>query len=247
VREIPFEVAVAGGSLAGHRAEASSPPALLLHGGPGLADYMEGCASELAGLFATIRYTQRGTPPSAGGPPYTVESHAADAIAVLDHFELDRAWAVGHSWGAHLALHLLTAHPQRLVGVVCIGTLGAFREALGEREAERRRRRAQRVLQRADSRFGVECSKQTNASIAEHFKHQTLRRALPKAWLPALFVHGTDDPFPAWSAKQTAALIPGAQYEEVERCGHFPWVDRPGALRQRVETFLATVGSQLER
>lgn len=51
----------------------------------------------------------------------------ADAIAVLDQLGIDRAWAVGHSWGGHLALHLAVSRPDRLLGVVCIDALGASR------------------------------------------------------------------------------------------------------------------------
>ena len=120
--EEPFELAIAGGVLRGHRRR-GEPPALLLHGGPALADYTAGCADLLDGLFGTIRYTQRGTPPSGGEPPFTIESHMADAIAVLDFLEIERAWAIGHSWGGHLALHLAVAHPDRLLGVLCIGPL----------------------------------------------------------------------------------------------------------------------------
>jgi proline iminopeptidase len=81
----------------GHRRE-SGRPALLRHGGAGVPDYMGECAEALDGLFETIRYTRRGTPPSGGDPPYTVEAHVADAVAVLDHAGLERAWIVGHSW-----------------------------------------------------------------------------------------------------------------------------------------------------
>jgi pimeloyl-ACP methyl ester carboxylesterase len=90
------------------------------------------CADVLDGLFDTIRYTQRGTPPSEADPPYTIEAHVADALAVLDAFELDRAWAIGHSWGGHLALHLLVAHPERLLGVPCIDAVGADGGIFGE-------------------------------------------------------------------------------------------------------------------
>ncbi len=131
MREERFEVPVAGGVLAGHRG-GDGPPALLLHGGPAVADYTEGCAAELSGVFETIRYTQRGVPPSVVAPPYSIESHLADALAVLDFFGLDRAWAIGHSWGGHLALHLAVAHPERLLGIVCIDPLGAYGEIFEE-------------------------------------------------------------------------------------------------------------------
>ena len=129
--EQPFQVAVEGAVLSGHRG-GSGPPALLLHGGPAFPDYTEGLAAELDGLLTTIRYTQRGVTPSPGEGPYAIERHMADALAVLDHFAIERAWAVGHSWGGHLALHLLVTHPQRLLGVICIDPLGAFGEIFGE-------------------------------------------------------------------------------------------------------------------
>ena len=126
-----FEVRVADGKLVGHRG-GGGQPALLLHGGPGLSDYTQGLAGELHALFDTIRYTQRGTPPSTVGPPYSVEAHIDDAVAVLDRAGLEQAWAIGHSWGGHLALHLAVAHPERLLGIVCVNTLGASTDVLQE-------------------------------------------------------------------------------------------------------------------
>jgi pimeloyl-ACP methyl ester carboxylesterase len=131
VQERPFEVTVGDGLLQGHLG-GNGTPALVLHGGPGLPDYLGPCAGEIGDLFTTIRYTQRGTPPSTVDGPYTIETHMADALTVLDALELERAWAIGHSWGGHLALHLAVAHPDRLRGIVCIGTLGASDEVLPE-------------------------------------------------------------------------------------------------------------------
>ena len=121
------------GVLVGHRG-GEGPAALVLHGGPAMPDYTKGLAAELRDLFTTIRYTQRGVAPSTVEGPYTIESHSSDALAVLDHLGIDRAWAVGHSWGGHLALHLAVAHPERLLGIVAIDPLGAFDifEEMGE-------------------------------------------------------------------------------------------------------------------
>jgi pimeloyl-ACP methyl ester carboxylesterase len=129
--ETPFEIEIGDGELHGHFV-GRGIPALLLHGGPGLPDYTEGAADELANLFTTIRYTQRGTLPSTVGGPYTVEAHMADALAILDLFGQEKAWAIGHSWGGHLALHLAVAHPERLYGVVCVDTLGASAKVMPE-------------------------------------------------------------------------------------------------------------------
>jgi proline iminopeptidase len=129
--ETPFEIDIDGGKLHGHFG-GRGIPALLLHGGPGLPDFTQGAADELAGLFTTIRYTQRGTLPSTVGGPYTVETHMADSLAILDLFDQERAWAIGHSWGGQLALHLAVAHPERLYGVVCIDAPGASAKVMPE-------------------------------------------------------------------------------------------------------------------
>ena len=99
---------------------------------------MDGCVDELAGMFHTIRYQQRGTFPSEVGPPYTIEAHVSDAVAVLDHFGVDRAWTIGHSWGGHLALHLAAAHPERLLGIVCVDAVGAFDDVFEAQETAMR-------------------------------------------------------------------------------------------------------------
>jgi proline iminopeptidase len=135
VREREFEVAIEGGVLRGHLSDGDGPPALLLHGGAAVPDYLEGLAAELAPLFTTYRFTQRGTLPSGGDPPYGIEAHVADAVAVLDAFEIPRAWVVGHSWGGHLALHLAVAHPERLLGLICIDPIGAHFEVFADLDA----------------------------------------------------------------------------------------------------------------
>lgn len=138
MHEEELEIAIEGGVLRGHRG-GTGVPALLLHGGAAVPDYMGGCAERLDGLFDTIRYTQRGVPPSEGGPPYTIESHASDAVSVLDSLGIDRAWAIGHSWGGHLALHLGHLHEDRLLGLLLIDALGADPTVFTELDANLRR------------------------------------------------------------------------------------------------------------
>jgi pimeloyl-ACP methyl ester carboxylesterase len=275
----PFEISVPEGTLHGRRG-GEGPPALLLHGGAAVPDYLGPLADELGALFATMRYTQRGTPPSLSGPPYTIEAHMADALAVLDHFGIERAWVVGHSWGGHLALHLAVSHADRLLGVIAIDPLGAFGDVFAELDANLRaklsreqvarideieaKRRAgdvteaeiverfalvwpaffvgpQRVASEPPERIGVAASIGTNRSIAAHFEARTLANGLPGVRLPVLFVHGELDPLPLRSSTETAALIPDAEVEIIGGCGHFPWLEQPGAVR------LAVLNAGVER
>jgi proline iminopeptidase len=169
MRERPVRVEISGGALAGHRG-GDGPPALLLHGGPAVPDYMDGCARELDGLFHSVHYTQRGTPPSGGARPFTIESHMADALAVLDACGLEQVWVVGHSWGAHLALHLLVRHPERLLGVIGIGSLGADGAIFEEFGANLRRGLApDRVARLDEVEEQRRAGRATEADLLERF------------------------------------------------------------------------------
>jgi proline iminopeptidase len=118
VTETHFTITTATGPIAG--SESGQGPALLfLHGGPGLSDYADLLAPELGG-WRTIHYQQRGLAPSTVEGPFTVERHVADAVGVLDARGVNRAVVIGHSWGAHLALQLAVAHPERVAGLVLI-------------------------------------------------------------------------------------------------------------------------------
>lgn len=129
----PLAVATSEGTIHGWRRAGVDPPAVLLHGGPCLsASYLEPLVPELTGVFSPILYQQRGLPPTTIAEPFTVEANVADAEAVIDQAAGGRAWIVGHSWGGHLALHLLVACPERIAGAIIIDPLGAHMEVLGE-------------------------------------------------------------------------------------------------------------------
>jgi pimeloyl-ACP methyl ester carboxylesterase len=74
--------------------------------------------------------------------------------------------------------------------------------------------------------------------VKEHFEQRTLVDGLPSARLAALFVHGEDDPLPVRCSTETAALMPDATVELVPDCGHFPWLERPGAVADAVGRLL---------
>jgi pimeloyl-ACP methyl ester carboxylesterase len=47
-------------------------------------------------------------------------AHAADALAVLDRLEIERAVVVGHSLGAYITARLAADHPERVSAVVLV-------------------------------------------------------------------------------------------------------------------------------
>ena len=254
-----FTVETAAGQVVGERS-GSGEPAFVLHGGPGLSDYTQPLAEELATRYATIRYQQRGLEPSTADGPFTVEQHVADAVAVLDGLELESAWLVGHSWGAHLAMHVAVAHADRTLGLVSIAAVGAVGDGgLAAFEVELGRRyegRCGKPLAEdtpleeywpdyfalpaeappmPPMHLSSDVYAKTFASVREHLDRRTLERALPALHLPALFVHGRDDPIPWAASAATAELVEDARLEILDGCGHFPWLERPGAIAAAVE------------
>ncbi len=121
-----FEVE-SSGLVGAHRGDGELL-AVVLHGGPGLSDYTESLADEIleggGGRLRVARYQQRGQRPSTTDGPITIAQFIDDVIAVLDHFDAGSAVIAGHSWGAHLAMHVAVAHPERVAGLLLLDALG---------------------------------------------------------------------------------------------------------------------------
>jgi proline iminopeptidase len=99
----------------------SSPPVIVLHGGPG-GDYralldLKGLADE----FFVIFYDQRGSGLSERLPDaaYTVDLLVEELDGVVDRYGKGRkVHLVGHSWGAMLATAYLGRHPEKVARAV---------------------------------------------------------------------------------------------------------------------------------
>lgn len=103
---------------------AALPPVVVLHGGPGVPD-LAGMLTALAPVAAAghdvYAYAQLG----AGGSSrlsdpsgYTVQRAVADLEQVRRQIGAARILVLGHSYGGYLAAAYLTAHPDRVAGVV---------------------------------------------------------------------------------------------------------------------------------
>ena len=55
--------------------------------------------------------------------PWTMEDHAADLLALLDHLEIERCHLVGTSYGGEVGLIFAAAHPERVASLAVISSV----------------------------------------------------------------------------------------------------------------------------
>jgi 3-oxoadipate enol-lactonase len=97
----------------------TGPQLLFIHGMCGDADVWSGQVARLADRFTCITYDRRGhTRSTLGTEPESVETHAADAAALIEALHLTRPLVVGSSGGARIATELARTRPELLAGAV---------------------------------------------------------------------------------------------------------------------------------
>ncbi|MGD6740679.1 alpha/beta fold hydrolase [Streptomyces sp. BH106] len=116
-----------------------NPPVVLLHGGPGLPDYLGEVAAMAGDLAPTYRYDQRGTGRSPWQGRHALARHVDDLAELLNTWNAPRAVLIGHSYGTDLASRFCLAHPDRVAGMLlmCGPYVGDWRTGY---RAERGRR-----------------------------------------------------------------------------------------------------------
>ncbi len=153
--------------LAG-RVTGSGPEVLLLHGGPGMTDYMESLLPELDG-YRVASFQQRGVAPSTLAGPFDVPTLRDDVVDVLDTLGWQAPAMIGHSWGGHLLLHLLAMAPVRVGAALVVDPLGAVGDGgLAAFELELSRRLPEATLARLEELDALEATRSlTSAEVLE--------------------------------------------------------------------------------
>ena len=100
-----------------------------LHGLVDTLDIWKRLAPALEERGRVIRIDQRGHGASGAPPgPYSRAQLASDVVGVLDAEGIDQTILVGHSMGGIVAMETALAHPERIAGLVLIGTTSECRE-----------------------------------------------------------------------------------------------------------------------
>ena len=90
-------------------------PVLLIHGGFVDTFFPTPAKLDIAGRYRLISFHRRGYGRSSRATaPGSIEQHAADARALLDHLDIQRAHVAGHSFGGAVATQLSFDAPDRV-------------------------------------------------------------------------------------------------------------------------------------
>ena len=132
-------LAVADGWLAGTaRGVAPGPPVVFVHGLGGNYHFFDAQLSALEARVREIAYDQRGCGESSLAPRkrYDLDTLVNDLAVILDVAKAERAYLVGHSFGADVVSRYAGLHPDRVVALVLIDPPGDLRPELEALTAE---------------------------------------------------------------------------------------------------------------
>jgi pimeloyl-ACP methyl ester carboxylesterase len=109
-----------------HQIEGEGEPLLLLNGVFMTAASWQPVARPLADRFRLIRCDFRGQLMTPGTPPSDLVGHADDAIALLDHLEIESAHVVGTSLGGVVGAIAAARYPERIRSLITVASADGF-------------------------------------------------------------------------------------------------------------------------
>lgn len=197
---------------------------------------------------------------------YGIREWVEHAVRVLDALGIEKTWIVGNSLGGWLAFQFALDHPERLLGVVSMGTGGAkLTGALkGHSSPELTEAGVRRTLEQfvvddslvTDDLVSLRYAAALNDTASDRFAAVVAardrdREALPldferlaELTIPVLLIHGTQDiVIPVSRTWDLVNTIPTADAQIFSRCGHWSQVERADDFNRVVAGFLLSHGA----
>lgn len=231
------------------------PVFLLLHGLVDTLDVWKRFAPRLAEHGRVIAIDQRGHgESSAPAGPFAREDLADDAIAVLEAEGVDRAILVGHSMGGIISMAAALRAPDRVAGMVLLGTASQCNEKTarwyerialaGEADGNDGLRRA---IYGEKSKKSIRGDAQAIAHVTRTLKslhRDPLTPKLSSLRCPVLLLVGEKDPMGSRASEIIAAelLEEQATLEVLPGCGHWIHLEAAPAVLDAVGAWLEKHG-----
>lgn len=215
---------------------------------PALQQSVRAIAIDLIGFGATIE---------APETDYGIREWGAHTLRVLDALGIEKTWLVGNSLGGWIALQLAIDHPDRVLGVISMGTGGSAptaaikAHAAPETSFDALRRSFEGFV--TDPALVSDAMVRARQEVAEYEvasgrltkvigARERDRAALPldddalrQLAAPILLVHGlADHVIPPSRTWDLVNLIPTADAVVLQGCGHWSQIERADAFASMV-------------
>ncbi|MBM4430892.1 MAG: alpha/beta hydrolase [Chloroflexi bacterium] len=237
-----------------HRGSTPQAPQVILVHGSGGSHRLWGSTVRRLGPVAAYAIDLPGHGRSGGTGCRTVPDYAAFLLGFMEAIGLPRAVIGGHSLGGAIALEMALRHPQRVSGLVLVGTGARLRVLPAILEGT-----LSSFEQTVELICGYAYSPHTSRELVHqgqqqmlHVTPQTLHGdfaacnafdvmdRLEEIRCPTLVVCGTDDVLtPPKYSSFLAERIEGARLEIIERAGHMVMIENPGRVAQAITEALA--------
>jgi pimeloyl-ACP methyl ester carboxylesterase len=233
-------------------------PVVILNGLLGTNEHWFGCLGPLAERSEVLLMQ----PPilEMRGKGCSVDGVLQLVIGVLETL-IDRpAVFVGNSLGGHIGLRMALEYPEKVRGLVLIGSSGLFERTFDsdwehnpsrewlQRKIEGLFHDPSRMLPGMVDQAHEELSRRTAAralvKLGRSAKRDHLGEKLHAIRCPTLLMWGKQDIVtPPEVAEEFHKLIPGSRLEWIDRCGHAPQIERSQEVGLGIAGFL----DELER
>jgi pimeloyl-ACP methyl ester carboxylesterase len=229
-------------------------PVLFVHSFAGTSAHWAAQLAHLRRMRRAVALNLRGHGGSAApkNDDYTVPSLAQDIACVADALGLQRFVLVGHSLGGLAAAAYAAQHPERLAGLVLVGTPGHMPPDMAKEVLAALETNYAQVMVEHWSAMTQGARRQVKPMLNADM--QRMSRKASKALIAATFAY---DPSPALASYRGPALLidtvhgesQGALYQLVPQVprerltgtSHWPHLDDPARFNRLLDDFLARV------
>ncbi|MBY4212543.1 alpha/beta fold hydrolase [Rhodococcus fascians] len=201
----------------------------------------------------------------ADGTEYGIKEWVRHAVRVLDALGIEKTWIVGNSLGGWLAFQFAIDFPERLLGVVSMGTGGA--KLTGALAGHSNPTLTEEGIRKTLELFVVDKSLVTDELVGLRYQsalndtasdrladvvaaRDRDRHELPLDFdvlaqlnVPVLLIHGVQDVvIPVSRTWELLTLIPHADAHIFSQCGHWSQVERAADFNMVITQYLASHG-----
>jgi pimeloyl-ACP methyl ester carboxylesterase len=192
-----------------------------------------------------------------GDDDLTIDDLADDIGTVVDELDLKRMALVGHSIGGSAAIAYAAAHPDRVAGLLLVGTPGRMPMQQSDQVLSAMSSNYEETMASYWDRLLTDAKPATRARIER--ERASLSQPMAMAFIRASFAY---DPMPALRESTGVVMtvtigdspadlhkqLPDAPDASVTGTSHWVQLDQPDAFDRIVDTFLARVeDAEIER